>query len=54
VDALLFGTRELSKGEFSFQIQKVLRNIFEGCHKDELKNTISLRAILYEVRETIS
>jgi hypothetical protein len=25
-----------------------LRNIFEGCHKDAMKTTLSLRAILYE------
>lgn len=42
--------RDMTKGEFAMQIQKSLRNIFEGCHKDELKNTLSLRAILYEVR----
>ena len=48
LDAMAFVDRDMTKGEFAMQIQKSLRNIFEGCHKDELKNTLSLRAILYE------
>lgn len=40
--------RDLTKREFGITIQKSLRNIFEGCHKDDMKTTLSLRAILYE------
>ena len=45
---LLSGDRDMTKREFGVQIQRSLRNIFEGCHKDDMKTTLSLRAILYE------
>ena len=41
--------QELNKREFGSSIQKSLKNIFDGCHKDDAKTTLSLRAILYEV-----
>jgi hypothetical protein len=40
--------REMTRREFGIMIQSSLRNIFEGCHKDDMKTTLSLRAILYE------
>lgn len=43
------GKVELSKREFALQIQKSVITIFEGCHKDSMKSTLSFRAILYEV-----
>lgn len=41
--------KELSKREFGASVQISLKNIFDGCHKDDAKTTLSLRAILYEV-----
>lgn len=40
--------REMTRREFGIMIQRSLQNIFEGCHKDDMKTTLSLRAILYE------
>eukprot|EP00347_Sterkiella_histriomuscorum_P008264 403345746 len=41
---------ELSKREFGVYVQKSMISIFEGCHKDAMKSTLSIRAILYEVK----
>ncbi|CDW89623.1 dedicator of cytokinesis protein 2 [Stylonychia lemnae] len=42
---------ELSKREFGTFMQKCIISIFEGCHKDAMKSTLSLRALLYEVTQ---
>ncbi len=39
---------DLTKRQFGSKIQKALQNIFEGVHKDSMRTTLSLRAILYE------
>ena len=44
----LFSKYELTKTEFSHFLRKALLQIFEGAHKDHMKSTLSLRAIVYE------
>ena len=41
---------EISKNEFGQWLQKSLIAVFEGCHKDAMKSTLSLRSILYKVK----
>ena len=38
----------MTRREFAVSVQRSLLNIFEGCHKDSMKTSLSLRAILYE------
>ena len=45
----LVGKQELTRLEFGIMIQKSLMAMFEGCHKDAMKSTLAIRAILYEV-----
>ena len=45
----LLSKLELSKREFGILIQKSILSIFEGCHKNVMKSTLAMRAILYEV-----
>ena len=44
---IIIGKSELTKREFGSKIQQALIVIFEGCHKNAMKCTLSIRAILY-------